>query len=82
MALFRQPDLFAAGAALRPVSDWAHYNEEYTANILNRPEIDPEAYEKSSPIEYAAGLQKPLLICDGCRTPTSSSRTTCGWSSA
>jgi dipeptidyl aminopeptidase/acylaminoacyl peptidase len=65
MALFRAPDLFAAGAALRPVTDWAHYNEEYTANILNRPEIDPEAYEKSSPIEYAAGLQKPLLICDG-----------------
>jgi dipeptidyl aminopeptidase/acylaminoacyl peptidase len=65
MALFRAPDLFAAGAALRPVSDWAHYNEEYTSNILNRPEIDPEAYEKSSPIEYAAGLAKPLLICDG-----------------
>ena len=65
MALFRQPDLFAAGAALRPVSDWAHYNEDYTANILNRPEIDPEAYETSSPIEYAAGLAKPLLICDG-----------------
>ncbi|HEY9420368.1 MAG TPA: prolyl oligopeptidase family serine peptidase, partial [Thermoanaerobaculia bacterium] len=63
MALFRQPDLFAAGAALRPVSDWAHYNEEYTSNILNRPEVDPEAYEKSSPIEFAAGLQKPLLIC-------------------
>jgi dipeptidyl aminopeptidase/acylaminoacyl peptidase len=65
MALFRAPDLFAAGAALRPVSDWAHYNDEYTSNILNRPEIDPEAYAKSSPIEYAAGLTKPLLICDG-----------------
>jgi dipeptidyl aminopeptidase/acylaminoacyl peptidase len=65
MALFRAPDLFAAGAALRPVTDWAHYNDEYTSNILNRPEIDPEAYEKSSPIEYAAGLTKPLLICDG-----------------
>jgi dipeptidyl aminopeptidase/acylaminoacyl peptidase len=65
MALFRQPDLFAAGAALRPVSDWAHYNEDYTGNILNRPEVDPDAYEKSSPIEYAAGLAKPLLICDG-----------------
>ncbi len=65
MALFRQPDLFAAGAALRPVSDWAHYNEDYSGNILNRPEIDPEAYAKSSPIEYAAGLRKPLLICDG-----------------
>ncbi len=65
MALFRAPDLFAAGAALRPVTDWAHYNDGYSANILNRPEVDPEAYEKSSPIEYAAGLQKPLLICDG-----------------
>jgi dipeptidyl aminopeptidase/acylaminoacyl peptidase len=63
MALFRAPDLFAAGAALRPVSDWAHYNDDYTSNILNRPEEDPEAYEKSSPIEYAAGLSKPLLIC-------------------
>jgi dipeptidyl aminopeptidase/acylaminoacyl peptidase len=65
MALFRAPDLFAAGAALRPVSDWTYYNDEYTSNILNRPEEDPEAYTKSSPIEYVAGLQKPLLICDG-----------------
>ncbi|HEY2295908.1 MAG TPA: prolyl oligopeptidase family serine peptidase [Thermoanaerobaculia bacterium] len=65
MALFRQPDLFAAGAALRPVSDWAHYNDGYTSDILNRPEVDPEAYEKSSPIEYVEGLRKPLLICDG-----------------
>jgi dipeptidyl aminopeptidase/acylaminoacyl peptidase len=65
MALFRKPDLFAAGAALRPVTDWAHYNHGYTANILNVPEVDPEAYRKSSPIEYAEGLRKPLLICHG-----------------
>ncbi|HEX7185808.1 MAG TPA: prolyl oligopeptidase family serine peptidase [Thermoanaerobaculia bacterium] len=65
MALFRRPGLFAAGAALRPVTDWSHYNHEYTSNILNTPEVDPEAYVKSSPIEYAAGLQDPLLICDG-----------------
>jgi dipeptidyl aminopeptidase/acylaminoacyl peptidase len=65
MSLFRDPDLFAAGAALRPVSDWAHYDHEYSSNILNTPEIDPEAYAASSPIEFAAGLAKPLLICDG-----------------
>ncbi|HKH48575.1 MAG TPA: prolyl oligopeptidase family serine peptidase [Thermoanaerobaculia bacterium] len=65
MALFRQPDLFAAGAALRPVTGWAHYNHGYTSNILNTPEVDPEAYAKSSPIEYAEGLKKPLLICHG-----------------
>ena len=44
MAMFRKPELFAAGAALRPVTDWAHYNHGYTSNILNTPEVDPEAY--------------------------------------
>ncbi len=62
MALFTAPDLFQAGAALRPVADWAHYNTPYTANILNTPDIDPIAYERSSPIYFAQGLQKPLLM--------------------
>jgi dipeptidyl aminopeptidase/acylaminoacyl peptidase len=65
MALFRAPDLFAAGAALRPVTDWSDYNHDYTSAILNIPEVDPEAYERSSPIEFAAGLARPLLICHG-----------------
>ena len=62
MALFTEPDLFQAGAALRPVSDWAHYNTPYTSNILNHPDVDPIAYERSSPIYFAEGLDKPLLI--------------------
>jgi dipeptidyl aminopeptidase/acylaminoacyl peptidase len=62
MALFNAPDLFQAGAALRPVSDWAHYNHGYTSNILNTPDVDPIAYERSSPIYFAEGLEKPLLM--------------------
>ena len=62
MALFTQPDLFQSGAALRPVTDWAHYNGPYTSNILNHPDVDPIAYEKSSPIYYAEGLKNRLLI--------------------
>lgn len=65
MALFNEPELFQAGAALRPVTDWAHYNAPYTSNILNTPDVDPIAYERSSPIEHAQGLQKPLLIMSG-----------------
>src|SRR5215472_12625215 len=65
MAMFTQPDVFAAGAALRPVSDWAYYNQGYTGNILNQPQSDSEAYKKSSPIYYAAGLKGALLICHG-----------------
>jgi dipeptidyl aminopeptidase/acylaminoacyl peptidase len=65
MAMFTQPDVFAAGAALRPVSDWALYNHGYTADILNVPQTDPEAYRKSSPIYFAQGLKGALLICHG-----------------
>ncbi|WP_353718628.1 prolyl oligopeptidase family serine peptidase [Dyadobacter sp. 676] len=65
MALFTTPDVFAAGAALRPVTDWAAYNQSYTANILNEPQADSLAYRKSSPIYHAAGLNSHLLICHG-----------------
>jgi dipeptidyl aminopeptidase/acylaminoacyl peptidase len=65
MALFTTPDVFKAGAALRPVTDWAHYNHGYTSNILNEPYNDSLAYAKSSPINYAAGLKNHLLICHG-----------------
>ena len=65
MAMMRAPDAFKAGAALRPVTDWTTYNHEYTANILNTPDIDPEAYRKSSPIEYAQNLKGHLLISHG-----------------
>jgi dipeptidyl aminopeptidase/acylaminoacyl peptidase len=65
MALFTTPDVFAAGAALRPVTDWARYNHGYTSNILNVPQRDAEAYRKSSPIYFAEGLKGALLVCHG-----------------
>jgi len=65
MGMFTTPEVFAAGAALRPVTDWAHYNHPYTANILNEPFIDSIAYVKSSPLYHAEGLKGHLLICHG-----------------
>lgn len=65
MALFNHPDVFKSGAALRSVTDWAHYNHGYTANILNTPEEDPIAYRRSSPIYFAEGLKGNLLIAHG-----------------
>jgi dipeptidyl aminopeptidase/acylaminoacyl peptidase len=65
MAMFTTPDVFAAGAALRPVTDWAHYNHGYTAPILGLPQTNIEAYRRSSPIYFAGGLKGQLLICHG-----------------
>ncbi|GAB2529340.1 S9 family peptidase [Rufibacter soli] len=65
MAMFTQPEVFAAGAALRSVTDWSHYNHGYTSNILNEPQSDSLAYARSSPIYYADGLKGALLMCHG-----------------
>ncbi len=65
MAMFKAPEVFHAGAALRPVTDWTQYNHGYTANILNTPDLDAEAYRRSSPIFFAEGLKGDLLIAHG-----------------
>jgi dipeptidyl aminopeptidase/acylaminoacyl peptidase len=65
MAMFKAPQVFSAGASLRPVTDWSSYNHGYTSNILNTPQVDPEAYRRSSPIELAEGLAGDLLIAHG-----------------
>ena len=65
MALFTEPEWFGAGAALRSVTDWQHYNHPYTSRILNLPFADTVAYRRSSPIYFAEGLRDPLLIAHG-----------------
>jgi len=65
MALFTQPKFFGAGAGLRSVTDWAHYNHGYTGQILNLPQNDSIAYHRSSPIFHAEGLEDPLLMLHG-----------------
>ncbi len=65
MALFTEPEHFGAGAALRSVTDWAHYNHVYTSNILNTPATDSLAFARSSPINFAEGLEDPLLMPHG-----------------
>jgi dipeptidyl aminopeptidase/acylaminoacyl peptidase len=65
MALFTEGEHFGAGAALRSVTDWAHYNDPYTRNILGDPAEAPDAYVRSSPITFADGLADPLLMIHG-----------------
>ncbi len=65
MAMFTRPGTFTCGAALRSVTDWAHYNHGYTSNILNTPVTDSMAFRRSSPIYYADGLRGELLMLHG-----------------
>ena len=65
MALFTAPKDFGAGAALRSVTDWAHYNHGYTGRILNLPQDDTLSFRRSSPIYFAEGLEDPLVMLHG-----------------
>lgn len=65
MAMFKSPETFKCAAALRSVTDWAHYNHSYTSAILNSPVEDSIAYHQSSPIYFAEGLKGKLLMLHG-----------------
>jgi dipeptidyl aminopeptidase/acylaminoacyl peptidase len=65
MALFTKPDTFACGAALRSVTDWRTYNAWYTNARLGDPKKDADNYKRSSPIDHAEGLKRPLLLLHG-----------------
>ncbi len=65
MALFTAPERWAAGAALRSVTDWRTYHPRYTQPRLGRPSTHASAYELSSPIDHVENLEDPLLVLHG-----------------
>jgi len=70
MALFRHPEVFKCGVALRAVSNWENYHRSnwwFTLARLGDPGSanDKQYYEISSPITYAENLNVPLLIIHG-----------------
>lgn len=65
MGLFKSPDVFKAGAALRSVANWELYNKWYTEQRLGSLQSNKKIYEKCSPVTYADGLKNHLLILHG-----------------
>ncbi len=64
-ALTRAPEVFKAGVAGAPVTDWSFYDSIYTERYMGTPASNPRGYETSSPLKKAAGLRAPLLILHG-----------------
>jgi dipeptidyl-peptidase-4 len=65
LAVLRRPDVFHAGIAGAPVTDWALYDTHYTERYLGTPQEKPEVYEANSLIADAAKLERPLMIIHG-----------------
>ncbi|MGH3359775.1 MAG: prolyl oligopeptidase family serine peptidase [Nocardioidaceae bacterium] len=65
LAVLRRPDVFHAGVAGAPVTDWRLYDTFYTERYLGHPEQAPEVYERNSLGGLAGGLERPLMIIHG-----------------
>ena len=65
MAVLRRPDVFHAAIAGAPVTNQRLYDTHYTERYLGHPDEDPRPYEISSPLTYAADLERPLLLIHG-----------------
>jgi dipeptidyl-peptidase-4 len=65
LAVMERPDVFHAGVAGAPVTDWALYDTAYTERYLGTPKDNPEQYEKTSLLTKANKLTRPLLIIHG-----------------
>lgn len=70
LAVLRRPDVFHAGVAGAPVTDWRLYDTHYTERYLGNPGEDPAPYALSS-LVTEEGLvapevpHRPLMIVHG-----------------
>ena len=58
-------DLFKAGIAVAPVTNWRFYDSVYTERYMRTPEENPEGYDENSPLANADDIKGRLLIIHG-----------------
>jgi len=65
LAVLRRPDVFRAGIAGAPVTDWTLYDTHYTERYLGHPAENAESYRDNSVLADAEKLARSLLIVHG-----------------
>lgn len=65
LAVMKRPDVFKAAVSGAPVADWRDYDTFYTERYLGLPQENPTSYDRSSLLEWAPQLDRPLLIMHG-----------------
>jgi dipeptidyl-peptidase-4 len=60
--MLNAPEVFRAGIAGAPVTNWHNYDTIYTERYLGLPADNEDAYRDSSAVTWASKLKGPLLI--------------------
>lgn len=65
LAMTKGADIFKAGIAVAPVTNWRFYDTIYTERFLQTPQENPDGYDKNSPINYANLMKGNFLLIHG-----------------
>lgn len=65
LCLEKGGDLFKAGVAVAPVTNWRFYDTVYTERYMRSPQQNPEGYDDNSPINNVEGIKGSLLLVHG-----------------
>ncbi|MEA2042151.1 MAG: S9 family peptidase [Bacteroidota bacterium] len=65
LCLTKGADVFAAGIAVAPVTNWRYYDNIYTERFMRKPQNNASGYDDNSPINFVENLEDPLLIVHG-----------------
>ncbi|MFM7133162.1 MAG: DPP IV N-terminal domain-containing protein [Planctomycetota bacterium] len=65
ICLIRRGDVFHAGVAGAPPTDWRQYDTIYTERYMRTPQENPEGYDEGSCVKHAGRLEGKLLLLHG-----------------
>lgn len=65
LALHKGGEIFKAGIAVAPVTNWRFYDTVYTERFMRTPQQNPTGYDDNSPINNLSGIKGSLLIIHG-----------------
>ncbi len=65
LALVRYPEVFRAGVAGAPVTDFRNYDTIYTERYMRTPAENPAGYDSGSAVKLAGRLEGALLLLHG-----------------
>lgn len=65
LCMTKGADVFNAGIAVAPVTNWKYYDSIYTERFLRTPVENPKGYEDNSPVNFAKNLKGPFLLIHG-----------------
>ena len=65
LCMTKGADVFKAGVAVAPVTNWRNYDNIYTERYMRKPQDNTSGYDDNSPVKFAKKLKGKLLIMHG-----------------